>query len=210
MKKELSVLVKGILAGIAISIGGAIFLALDNKVLGALLFSVGLFTVCTQGFNLYTGKVCYVFSNDAKYGLETIVIWIGNLIGCYLVSILLHLTRASNAMTEKAMGMCDVKLNDSLLSIFVLGMFCNILIYIAVEGYKNNPHEIGKYLAIIFGVVVFILCGFEHCVANMFYISMAKAWSGKAFVFIIVNTLGNAVGGVSLPLLKKLGEKLGK
>lgn len=210
MKKELSVLIKGILAGIAISIGGTVFLALDNKVVGSLLFTVGLFTVCTHGFNLYTGKVCYVFDNDKKYGLETILIWIGNLFGCVIVTTLLHLTRASSAMMEKASLMCDVKLNDSLLSIFILGIFCNILIYIAVDGFKNNPHEFGKYLALIFGVMVFILCGFEHCVANMYYISMARAWSKEAFIFILINTLGNAVGGVSIPLLKKLGERVGK
>ncbi|MDD6816304.1 MAG: formate/nitrite transporter family protein, partial [Firmicutes bacterium] len=78
------------------------------------------------------------------------------------------------------------------------------LIFIGVDGYKNNPHEVGKYLALFFGVMVFILCGFEHCVANMFYISMAGMWSGKAFVFLLVNTLGNAVGGWIVPLLRKI------
>lgn len=100
--------------------------------------------------------------------------------------------------------MCQVKLDDSLLSVFILGVFCNILIYVAVDGYKNNPHELGKYIALFFGVSVFIICGFEHCVANMFYISVARMWSVKAFVFILINTLGNAVGGVIFPIAKRL------
>ena len=98
--------------------------------------------------------------------------------------------------------MAQVKLGDSLISVFILAVFCNMLIYIAVEGFKSIPHDLGKYLALFFGVTVFILCGFEHCVANMFYLTVAKAWSGKAAIFIIVNSLGNAVGGILLHNLK--------
>ena len=125
----------------------------------------------------------------------------------FIVAFLCSLTRVGPALTAKAQALAEVKLNDSLLSEFVLGFFCDIMIYIAVDGYKNNPHEIGKYLAIVFGVTVFILCGFEHCVANMFYLSMANALSGKALVFLIVNTLGNAVGGVCIPLIKSITGK---
>ena len=100
--------------------------------------------------------------------------------------------------------MVDTKLNDNLISIFILSVFCNILIFVAVDGFKNNPHEVGKYLSIFFGVTVFIICGFEHCVANMFYITMAGAWSGKALLFLIVNTIGNAVGGLLIPALKRI------
>ena len=100
-----------------------------------------------------------------------------------------------------------MKLDDSLLSIFILAIFCNILIYVAVDGYRNNPHEIGKYIALFFGVTVFIICGFEHCVANMFYISLARMWSAEALIFILVNSLGNAVGGVLLPLAKTLENR---
>jgi formate/nitrite transporter FocA (FNT family) len=67
---------------------------------------------------------------------------------------------------------------------------------------------VGKYLSLFLGVIVFILCGFEHCIANMFYISMAGMWSGKAFVFLLVNTLGNAVGGWIIPVAKKAMDKI--
>ena len=52
------------------------------------------------------------------------------------------------------------------------------------------------------GVIVFILCGFEHCVANMFYFSAANMWSGKALLYMLVMTLGNACGGVIIPLCR--------
>ena len=73
--------------------------------------------------------------------------------------------------------------------------------------FKNNPHELGKYLSLFFGVMVFILSGTEHCVADMFYFWMAGAWSGQAVVRLLVITLGNAVGGVLLPLLRGLQNK---
>jgi len=202
MKKTLKTFGLAVLAGISIALGCTIFLSLENKVMGAMLFTVGLFTICVMGFNLFTGKVCY--SNGSLSSiLELIVIWLGNVFGTWLAAALLHLTRHSANLTERAVSVCQAKLDDSMLSIFILGLFCNILIYIAVESFKNNPHEVGKYIALFFGVSIFILCGFEHCVANMFYISMAKLWSGRAVAFIVVNSLGNAVGGLIFPLGRK-------
>ena len=103
--------------------------------------------------------------------------------------------------------MCQTKLDDSLLSIFILSVLCNILMFIAVDGFKNNPHEIGKYIGIFLGVTVFILCGFEHCVANMFYFSAANVWGGRALLYMLVMTLGNACGGVIIPLCRQLRTK---
>ena len=193
-----------ILAGMSIAIGGLVFLSVDSKVLGAALFTVGLFTVCTMGFNLFTGKVCYVFQNNAEYALALPIIWIGNLAGTGLITFFARMTRNAAALTEKAATMCAAKLNDSLVSLFFLGILCNILIYIAVEGCKNIPHEFGKYLALIFGVMVFILCGTEHCVADMFYFWIGGVWGARAAVCILAITLGNAVGGVLFPLLRNL------
>ena len=196
-----------VLAGIAIGLGGLVFLSVDNKVIGSFLFTIGLFTVCTMGFNLFTGKVCYTFQNDTAYKIGMPVIWLGNLVGTGLTAGCAWMTRVAPAVSEKAMGLCQTKLGDTYASLFFLGILCNIFIYIGVEGYKSNPHEFGKYLALVFGVMVFILCGTEHCVADMFYFWMAGAWSGQAVVRLLVITLGNAVGGVLLPLLRGLQNK---
>ena len=203
----LKTFIYSIIGGMCISIGGCAFLAAETKVAGAVFFVVGLFTICTFGFNLFTGKVCYVLENDAKYAANLIVIWLGNLVGCLALGGAVRLTRLS-AFVEKANGITDTKLGDNLLSIFILAIFCNILIYIAVDGFKNNPHEVGKYLALFFGVTVFVLCGFEHCVANMFYITVAGRWSGYAIAFILVNTVGNAVGGILIPVLKMIATSV--
>jgi len=197
--KRLRVFVSGLLAGVSIALGGTVFLSLDSKPLGALFFTVGLFTICTFGLHLFTGKVCYVFEENRDYALDLPVIWAGNLAGTWGAAQAERCTRVGAALAERAAELCGTKLSDSLVSIFILSVFCNILIYIAVDGFRRNPHELGKYLALFFGVMVFILCGFEHCVANMYYFSIAGVWSGKAMLYILVMTLGNAAGGILLP-----------
>lgn len=197
-------IVSGILAGIIISIGGTAFLLCDSKIAGAVFFTIGLFSVCVFGFSLFTGRVCYVFDNDTRYALTLPLVWLGNLAGSLLVGFLLLQTRLAPMLVEKATAVCEVKLNQSYLSAFVLAVFCNMLIYIAVEGYKTIPQEIGKFLAVFFGVTVFVICGFEHCVANMFYFTVGKAWSANTVLFLLIMTLGNSVGGVTIPLLRKL------
>ena len=208
--KHLKTFAGGVLAGIIIAIGGTVFLSLEDRVLGALFFTVGLFAVCTFGFNLFTGKVCYVFEQDREYALALPVIWLGNLAGTFLTALAESATRIGLKLQEKAAALCTVKLNDGLLSIFILSFFCNVLIWLAVEGFKNNPHPAGKYLSLFFGVTVFILCGFEHCVANMYYFSAAGMWSGKTLLWVLVMTLGNSAGGVCFPLLRKIQLKQDK
>lgn len=205
--KKLNDFLMAVLAGAAISIGGTVFLSLENKVLGALFFCVGLFMVCTLGLNLYTGKVCYLPGKKWDYVGFVGLVWLGNLVGAEVVALLLKLTRAGAVLTQKAAALCEVKTNDSLLSLFVLGIFCNIMIYIGVESYLANKHEVGKYLGMVLGVMVFILCGFEHCVADMFYFAMG-GWSWKALLCLVVITLGNAVGGVIFPLCMMFRQKV--
>lgn len=206
--KRVSEFLDAVLAGICIAIGGTVFLSCDNKVAGALFFCLGLFTICTFGFHLYTGKVGYVFEQPPAYLGFVALVWLGNLVGTGLVGYAIRITRVAG-IAEKAMALSQAKLDDNLLSIFILSIFCNILMFIAVDGYKNNPHEVGKYIGIFMGVTVFILCGFEHCVANMFYFSVANVWSGKAFLYMLVMTLGNACGGVIIPLCRALRKKAG-
>ena len=200
------IFVSAILAGAAIAFGGVAFLSVENKILGALFFTVGLFTVCTFGLHLFTGKVCYVFEQDKAYALSLPIIWLGNLVGTAIVAAMVRLSRIAG-ICERAVTMCRTKTDDSLLSLFILGVLCNIFIYIAVEGFKNNPHEVGKYLSLFFGVMVFILCGFEHCVADMFYFWAAGIWSVKAVLCLLTVTLGNIIGGISFPLIRNWLKK---
>lgn len=198
--------VKSILAGVCIAVGGVIYLSVENKVVGAALFATGLFTICTFGYNLFTGKVCYLpdAQNKGQYLRWLAQIWVGNLIGAAGVGYLIRLTRAGEALAQKAQGLCDTKLGDTPWSIFLLAILCNLMIYIAVENYRSNPHPVGKYIAIFLGVMVFILAGFEHCVANMFYFSVANRWGLQTVAYLLVMTLGNAVGGILPQLAQRM------
>ncbi len=204
MKDKLKILVRAILAGIMIGIGGTIYLALENKMLGAFLFSIGLFAICANGFNLYTGKIGYVIDNKPKYLIELLITLIGNLIGTLSSAYVLSLSRIGEKLRNAAISICEIKLNDNLLSIFILAVFCGIIMYLAVDLYKRL-NDFGKYMGIFMGITVFILAGFEHCVANMYYFSMANMWEWKTILYIVIMILGNSVGSILLALGMKFG-----
>ena len=207
--KKLADFLYAIMAGAFIAMGGVVFLSLNNKIVGAFMFSLGLFAVCTLKYNLFTGKVGYLFNNDVKTSLPwCLMVWVGNLVGSIIVAELVRLTRVAPGIIEKSTKLVQVKADDSLISLFVLGIFCNIMVVHAVDQYLNNPHEVGKYLGIVMSIMVFILCGFEHCIADMFYIQMARMWNSQTIIALIVITLGNILGGILIPTMRNINTKL--
>lgn len=162
------------------------------------MFTVGLYTICIHGLNLYTGKVGYAPNQPAAYLLDLLVIWAGNLAGTGMAALGVRQTRISG-IADKAAALCEVKLQDSMASLFLLAVFCGFLMFIAVDGYKQS----GSPVILFLGVGAFILCGFEHCIADMFYFSVAGMWPAQAAAAVLVITLGNSVGGILIPLAKK-------
>jgi formate/nitrite transporter FocA (FNT family) len=196
----LKILFKSFLAGIMIAIGGTVFLSIENKVIGASLFSIGLFGVLIYNLNLYTGKIGYLITNfNLKYIKELIITLIGNFIGACSVGFILRYTRIYDNIYEKSLILANTKLNDNILSIFILSIFCGLLMYYAVNGFKKQT-DFGKYLVVYLGVAVFILCGFEHCIANMYYFSVADIWSLKTLGYTGIMVLGNSLGSFIIPL----------
>ena len=219
MKKLIRDFLFAVLAGFCIGLGGAVFLRLKDaftggNVVGAILFTVGLFTICTRGYNLFTGKVCYLFDNKPSYVLYLLVVWLGNLCGTMLMAGLQRLTSVcglESGVNVTAAAMVQGKMDSSLLSLFVLGILCNVLIFIAVNGYAKNPHQLGKYLSLFLGVAVFILSGTEHSVADMYYWAVSGilfTQPGRSLLCLLVISLGNVVGGVFFPLVEKLYARL--
>ena len=196
----MKILFKSFLAGIMIAIGGTVFLSIENKVIGASLFSIGLFGVLIYNLNLYTGKIGYLITNlNLKYIKELIITLIGNFIGACSVGFILRYTRIYDKICEKSLILANAKLNDNILSIFILSIFCGLLMYYAVNGFKKQT-DFGKYLVVYLGVAVFILCGFEHCIANMYYFSVADIWSLKTLGYTGIMVLGNSLGSFIIPL----------
>ena len=195
MKKYIDFLIKGFYAGVLIGIGGIAYLAIENKIVGSFIFSFGLLTVCMYSFYLYTGKVGYLLENKLYYLLELFLSLIGNFLGTFVVGTLMRCTRFK-AYQEAAKNLVQVNLNDQPLSIFILAIFCGMIMYIAVNNYKKQKDVLGKYMTIFMGVMAFILCGFEHCVANMFYFSIAGVFSWKVLAYLLIMILGNSLGSI--------------
>lgn len=189
-------------AGLAIGVGGTVFLSVPDTLAGSLLFTVGLFVICLHGLNLFTGKVGYLVGKPLSYLLDLLVIWLGNLTGTFLTGLAVRSTRISG-LAERAQAMCRVKLDDSFLSLFLLAVFCGLLMYAAVEGYKASKQPLILFAC----VAAFILCGFEHCIADMFYFSVADMWSDNAFFRLVIITLGNTLGGILIPLFTRVKPK---
>ncbi|MCR5777313.1 MAG: formate/nitrite transporter family protein [Lachnospiraceae bacterium] len=190
-------LLTAVLAGFCIGLGGMIYLSIDDKVVGSALFSVGLFVVLTMKLSLFTGKICYVLDgNKINNIINVIITWLGNFVGSLILSLMIRNTRVGAGISERAIALCQVKLDDSYLSLFLLGFLCNIFIFIAVDEFKKNEHITGKYVAIFLGVMGFIIAGTEHCVADMFYINVAGAYSVEMIVRLLIITAGNTLGGI--------------
>lgn len=195
-------LFSGIASGILISIGGAIFLACDVKYVGAFLFSVALLCICHLGYSLYTGKICYMPIKHDKDAFSVLLLGLlGNVIGTTVCGYLIRY--AIPAIGDTAETICTAKLEQAFGSTLIRGIFCGILIYLAVEVYKRKNSVLG----ILICIPVFILSGFEHSIADMFYFAASGIVSLKAFGFIWTVILGNTIGGMLLPFIDKIGAK---
>lgn len=197
--KYLNWLVKSILAGIFIGIGCIAFLMCENKIVGAIWFTVGLFSILALKLNLFTGKVCYMI--EKKNYDEVGITLLGNFIGTGIIALLMRLSRLSSLL-PKANEIVSVKLNDSLLSLFFLAILCNILIYLAVEIF-NKDSDLRGIVALFFGVGIFVLCGFEHCIADMVYFNLTLTYSWDMLLRLFVIILGNTIGGIGIRYLTR-------
>ena len=122
--------VSAIISGLMIGVGGTIFLMQENTLAGSFLFSAGLMTILIFGFQLYTGKIGYIPFHKPIYLVEIIITWLGNVTGTYLFAQLIRLTRIYPAMADRVNELVAIKLNDQLGSVFVLSIFCGLLMFI--------------------------------------------------------------------------------
>lgn len=199
-------LCSAVLAGIMISFGGGVFLACESKIVGAVLFSLGLTVILINGLLLFTGKTAYLLENKPSYIPYLLTIWLGNILGCMLMGLLVQL--AKPALGDTAAALCEAKLTQAPWQTLILGALCGILVYIAVDYFRSDDDKkaFPKYLLVFTCVPAFILCGFEHSVADMFYFAASSSYAlytWKGILYILLVSAGNLVGAVLFHSLKK-------
>lgn len=195
----MKLLVKAFLAGIMIAVGGTIYLMMDNPIIGACFFALGLFAICNMHLKLYTGEAGFMITKDGCNGWQMIGIFIGNYLGTLAISALLSTSRIWPGLLEKAYNVVTPKLNDSYVSLFALGVMCGVLMFIAVFIFRHAESPVNDALAPLLAIPVFILSGYEHCIADMFYFNVTFIDSGitlDAVIRLMIITLGNTIGSL--------------
>lgn len=231
----------GILAGFLIGLGGSVTniacFGISNpsiaKVVAGLLFPFGLIMVLFTGAELFTGNclipisVLYHKTTLGKMFRNWITVYLGNFSGAIvLAAACAYMGQFSMGETQLAsytMQVASAKCSLSFGKAFVFGILCNILVCIAVACAGCARSAVGKAVGAYLPIAFFVINGFEHCVANMFYIPaglFAKAiypslgaefgaltWASFLLHNLLPVTLGNIVGGVGLALLWFYGHR---
>ena len=172
---------KSIGAAILISLGNYALLKLGNPI-GPVIFALGLLGVCYMGQNLFTGKCGFLIEDKIKFR-DLMIILLVNLVAGYLCGLVYSFADkeiVTNAVSKVATW-------DVSVSFFIRSVLCGVIMYIAVFLYRK-----GTSLGIIYGIPLFIFCGFQHCIANIITLGVARTfhWS------IILAILGNFAGSL--------------
>ena len=196
-------IIDGLLAGILISLGGAVFLACYDatvpytKYVGAFLFSLALLCICMREYALYTGKIGLIIGKHSKDDISLLLLCLlGNAIGTIAFGYLIGWIFPN--IKETAFNICSSKLDQGYGFGLLRAFLCGILVYLAVDIYKNNKSSLGILLCI----PAFILSGYEHSIADIFYFAASGIASFKAFVYLIMIIIGNSLGGLLIPALQ--------
>jgi formate/nitrite transporter FocA (FNT family) len=188
-------ILKSILAGVLIALAGIVYLSCTDKVVGSFLFSFGLCLVIILEANLYTGKVGYV---NSKKDVFDLAIMLGvNLLSAFLVGLIAK----TGSLHDSANAVVSAKLDvfyDTWWITLLKSIGCGICIYGSVEGYKKTK----SFIPVILGVMCFILAGFNHVVADAFYIGAARFYWIN-LVYLLLVAVGNAIGSILIRLLQK-------
>ena len=173
---------KSVGASILISLGVYSLLKMGSPI-GPVLFTLGLLGVCYMGLNLFTGKCGFLIADKIKL-LDLTLILVINLISGYLIGLMYSITDPEiykNAVAKVATW-------DFSLAFFIKSIMCGVIMYIAVLMYKK-----GTPLGIIFGVPLFIFCGFQHCIANIITLGVSRGFDSSIIICILGNFVGSLV-----------------
>ncbi|SHI80587.1 formate/nitrite transporter [Dethiosulfatibacter aminovorans DSM 17477] len=178
------------------------------KFMGAAMFPVGIILVVVAGAELFTGNCLIAVSvltgeEKMKNMLKNwTFVYIGNFIGSIALAFLLAKSGLyGEAATAKAIAIAEGKANLAMSPAIIRGIMCNIMVVLAVWMQSGAKDITGKVCTLWFPVMAFVLSGFEHSIANMFFIPLGKflganlTWAQMWVNNIIPVTIGNIIGG---------------
>lgn len=176
------------LAGFCIGIAGFGYLA-EKSIIGAVLFAFGLLTVVHYGLKLYTGTAGFIKRGEVG---NLCLILLANIVGCLAVSLLVRCSPMP--LQDTAQSILEGRLAIGPLRGGVLAIGCGFIMTTAVTFARK-----GQNLPLLFGVPLFIMCGFPHCVADVFYylcvpLNYLLNNISQILVFYASIVLGNFIG----------------
>lgn len=177
---------RAILAGILVGIGVAVNISVENRYIGAMLFSFALLTIIKCSLNLYTGKIGFY---QTQKPADLVIMLIFNLAGVLLPTLGVALCRES--AYEAIVTASVAKFGNSLAVLFVYGILCGVLMFVAV--YAKDT------VITVFCIMIFILSGFEHCIADFIYLVLN--FSPENLIKFAAIILGNSVGSIAVHFL---------
>ena len=216
--------VLAVMAGFYIGLGATFMLVVKTdsglgfgltSLFGGMAFALGLTLVLIAGAELFTGNnLMTIGLLSAKYSASQLlsrwaVVYLGNLVGSLLLALILYLgafhTLAGGAVGQTIVSVAAAKASLAPNLVFFRGILCNVLVCLAVWMGFAATSLADKFVAAVVPVAGFVACGFEHCVANMFFIPLGLMTQGALGLDtvtiggmiqnIIFATLGNIVGG---------------
>ena len=201
------------LAGVAATIGTA----LSGRIAGACIFPAGLAMIVIGGSELFTGNNLMVISllekrvTPARLLRAWAVVYLGNLAGGVLTAALAVGGGALDGVSDAVLATASAKVSLPFSAAVTRGVLCNVLVCAAVWMTMAATSAGGKIVCLYMPVMVFVLCGFEHCIANMFYIpaglfmlirqgtdQAGLTWGAFCLKNLLPVTLGNILGGAGL------------
>ena len=210
-----------ICAGAIIGIGGAAsllanaLLGVEGKIIGATLFSLGIYAIVVFEMRLFTGMIADIPTLGVKNWWRLAFCFLGNILGVALTAFLVYYSSIGGIVSSQGASVIQAKLHTENWALKALcsATLCGALITVSVKSVKFAPLKgVSATLGVIFPVIVFAFCGFDHSVANMMYFYYLGEISWEVVGYVLLCILGNIVGGVAFPCIKLAKEhvELGK
>lgn len=196
-------------SGLTIGIGGTASLLASNlfgnagKLIGACLFSLGILAIVMFEMKLFTGLISDIPEMGVKNFWKLPVCFLGNMLGVIFTAVLVKYSPLADAVVPKGAALIEGKIFADLWAIKALcsAILCGFLITLSIGSVKYAPRKgLSTTVGVMFPIIVFAFCGFDHSVANTLYIFFL-GFSWQAVGYLLMCVLGNIIGGVILPIL---------